>query len=354
MSESRRYPVAAMLAFTRDALVACGVPDTEAATAAKAMIEADITGFDAHGIFRLGMYVAGLKSGRVNAKANIKPLQRSPSTALVDGDNGIGHLVMTYAANLAVELARASGVGWVGVRRSNHSGAGSTYVSIPVAHGMAGIYTAVSSSNFMAPWGGAEPLLGTNPIAMAIPAGEEPPVVLDIATSVVAFGTIRNHKLQNKPMPEGWMVDPETGESVTDPNQGGHALLLPMAGYKGAGLSLMFGLLAGTLNGAFFGRDVVDFNDHQDAVTNTGQFILALDPARFQPIASFKAEMDRQSRSLRASKMTPGQSARLPGDMRAQRRADRLANGVALTDVLLKQLDTLAAELAITPIRDRG
>ena len=124
-----------------DAFRACGLPEADAKTVAGAMLDADLSGSDAHGIFRLAGYVKQLKSGVFNPRANIKVLERSPATALVDGDNGMGHLVMTYAANLAVEIARESGVGWVGVRRSNHSGAGSTYVAIPVAHGMVGIYT---------------------------------------------------------------------------------------------------------------------------------------------------------------------------------------------------------------------
>src|SRR4029079_798291 len=197
MSEARRVSAAALLAFTRDSLSACGVPDADATIAAKAMIEADLTGFDAHGIFRLGAYCKTLKSGRVNPKANIRVLQRSPATALVDGDDGIGHLVMTYATNLAIELARASGVGWVGARNSNHAGAAGIYAAMPVEHGMVGIYAAVSTMNHMALWGGGEALLGPNPIAGGIPAGKEPPILLDIATSVSSFGNIRQYIIRN-------------------------------------------------------------------------------------------------------------------------------------------------------------
>ena len=154
------------------------------------MLDADLSGIDAHGIFRLTGYVRHLKGGQFNPRADIKVLERGPATALVDGDNGMGHLVMTYAANLAVEIAREAGVAWVGMRRSKSFRRRSTYVSIPLEAGMVGIFTAVSGSNFMAPWGGAEPLLGTNPIAVAIPAGEEAPVVLDIATSVASNGAI--------------------------------------------------------------------------------------------------------------------------------------------------------------------
>src|SRR5262245_29838572 len=145
-----RFPVAQMLAFTREALIACGVPAAEAEIGAKQMIEADLTGFDAHGIFRLSAYCATLQSGRINPKANIKVVQRAPATALVDGDNGMGHLVMTFATNLAIELARNSGIGWVGVRKSNHAGAAGVYAEMPVAHNMVGIYSAVSTANHMA------------------------------------------------------------------------------------------------------------------------------------------------------------------------------------------------------------
>jgi L-2-hydroxycarboxylate dehydrogenase (NAD+) len=354
MSQARRYPVAAMLAFTRDALAACGVSDADAATAAKAMIEADITGFDAHGIFRLDMYVAALKSGRVNPKANIKPLQRSGGTALVDGDNGIGHLVMTYAANLAVELARQSGVGWVGARNSNHAGAAGIYAEIPVTQGMVGIYAAVSTANHMGLWGGAEALLGTNPIAIGIPAGKDAPVVLDIATSVSSFGTIRQYAVRGTPMPEGWVVDSKTGQPITDPKKVSDGVLLPIGGHKGSGLALIIGLLAGVLNGAAFGRDVVDFSATGPEPTNTGQFVIALDVARFISPQLFASEMDRHLAELRASPTLPGFDAiRLPGEERRRRRTDRTANGVQLPAPLVAKLDELAGNLKIAPLAAR-
>jgi LDH2 family malate/lactate/ureidoglycolate dehydrogenase len=178
--------------------------------------------------------------------------------------------------------------------------------------------------------------------------------VLDIATSIVSYGTIKNHKLLNRPLHDDWMIDPKTGAAVTDPNKTASALLLPMAGYKGAGLALMLGLLAGTLNGALFGRDCVDFNADPGTVTNTGQFVLALDPSRFQAIETFKAEVDRHIRSLRDSEALPGHEAvRLPGVQRAKRRDDRLRNGLALPPELLVQLDRLAAELSINPLAVR-
>jgi LDH2 family malate/lactate/ureidoglycolate dehydrogenase len=354
MAEGRRFPVAAMLAFTRDALVAHGVPLTDAEIAARQMIEADLTGFDAHGIFRLTAYCNWLKSGRVNPKANIKIIERSPATALVDGDDGIGHLVMTYAMNLAIELARQSGVGWVGARNSNHAGAAGIYAEMPVAHGMVGIYAAVSTLNHMAPWGGAEALMGTNPIAIAIPAGKEAPVVLDIATSVSSFGNIRQHLVTGEPLKEGWVVHSKTGKPITDPKKVEEGVLLPIGGHKGSGLALMIGLLAGVLNGAAFGRDVIDSMGPGKEPTNTGQFVLALDVSRFIAPEVFAAEMDRHLNDLASSPTLPGfDQVRLPGAERRKRRADRSANGVGLPPTLIKQLDDLAASLKLPPLGGR-
>src|SRR3954470_21052062 len=215
-ARSGRIAARAVEAFITDTLTAVGLPAGGAAKAAELMLEADLTGADAHGVFRLPQYVRRLRTGGTNTTPTIRVEKTAAATALVDGDNGMGHLVMARAAETAVELARASGVGWVGARRSNHAGAAGVYAAMPLQHGMVGIYSVVASANHMAPWGGIETLLGTNPLAIAIPAGKEAPVVLDMATSVTSFGVIRKHALEDKPLPEGWAVDPADGTSVTD------------------------------------------------------------------------------------------------------------------------------------------
>jgi L-2-hydroxycarboxylate dehydrogenase (NAD+) len=349
-----RISTAAVRGLIADAMIKSGVPAGDAAKIAELMLEADLIGADAHGVFRLPQYCLRLKLGGLNPRPNITVERTAPATALVNGDNGMGHLVVSLAMETAIELAKDSGIGWVGMQMSNHAGAAGVYAALPLKADMIGIYAAVANANHMPLAGGSEPLLGTNPLAIAIPAGKEPPLVLDIATSIVSYGTIKNHRLQNIPLKGDWMVDPKTGEAVTDARKSAEALLLPMAGYKGAGLALMIGMLAGVLNGALFGRDCVDFNAEPDRVNNTGQFVIALDPARFQPLDKFKAEVDRQARELRASTTLPGQSVRLPGDERAKRRADRIANGLALPPELLTQLDKLAGELSIKKLAERA
>jgi LDH2 family malate/lactate/ureidoglycolate dehydrogenase len=348
------FPASSLLSFTHDVLMACGVPERDADIIAGAMIEADLTGADAHGIFRLASYVKVLQQGRINPKPALRILNRAPATALVDGDNGVGHLVVTYAVETAVALARESGVGWVGVRRSNHAGAAGIYPAMIMQHGMVGLYAACSSANHMAPPGGAEALLGTNPIAFAIPAGDEPPIVLDIATSVIAYGAVRTAALLGAPIPEGWMIDPHSGKPITDPKQGSHGLMVPVGGYKGFGLALVIGLLTAVLNGAAFGRDVSDFNLDKGGETNTGQFVVALDIARFMEPKQFAAEMDRHLRDLTSSALLPGHdSIRLPGMERVRRREQRSRDGVTLAPELIQQLDGLAASFHVVPLGAR-
>lgn len=353
-----RRPAAALAAFAARVLERVGLPEAEAATVAGLMIDADLSGADSHGIFRLPQYVRRIRAGGINVRPDIRVLRRTAATALVDGDNGMGHLVVARAAELAIELARQAGVGWVGVRNSNHAGAAAVYATLPLRHRMAGVYFAVASSNHMPVWGSRESLLGTNPIAFAIPAGQEPPIVLDMATTVVSYGTVKGRLLRGEPMPEGWMVDRE-GRPITDPRRAGEGFLLPLggalAGYKGSGLALVLGLLAGPLNGAAFGRDVVDFNADDRTATNTGQTIIALDIDRFVPLDEFAREVERHIADLRASERLPGVDAiSLPGEGRARRIEERSTLGVPMPGALLGQLDRLAADLGVARLGAEG
>jgi LDH2 family malate/lactate/ureidoglycolate dehydrogenase len=206
----------------------------------------------------------------------------------------------------------------------------------------------------MAPWGGTEPLLGTNPIAVAIPAGAQAPVILDIATSLASNGAIRTHELEGRPMPEGWVQNRADGSPITDPRRINEGTYLPMGGYKGSGLSIVIGLLAGLLNGAAFGRDVRDFAAPAGK-TNVGQFVIALDIARFVAPEAFKAEVDRHVRELTASRRLPGvDEIRVPGQGRLARRQERERNGVPLNAALVAQVDEVAKSLAITPLSARA
>jgi L-2-hydroxycarboxylate dehydrogenase (NAD+) len=349
----RHFSARTTFSLIRDALAAAGLPPAHAAKVAELMTEADLTGADGHGIFRLPQYVRRLKAGGFNPRPQIQVTKTAPATAMVDGDNGMGHLVMSRAANEAIAIARENGVSWVGVRRSNHAGPAGLYAEMPVAHGMIGLYAAVANANHMAVWGGTEHLLGTNPLAIGVPTGEGP-MVLDMATTVVSYGTVKKYALQGLQMPEGWFVNAKTGEPLTDPTKSSEGVLLPIGGYKGSGLAIMLGLLAGVLNGAAFGRDVVDFNADDASETNTGHFMIAIEIARFTPLATFTAEVDRHVQDLRQTKRLPGVDViRLPGERRRQCREERERDGMPLADALVAQLDKLADELKVAKLAER-
>jgi LDH2 family malate/lactate/ureidoglycolate dehydrogenase len=348
-----RVPWRATQALIADALAAAGLPGADAARCAELMTQADLTGADGHGIFRLPQYVRRLKAGGFNARPTITVSRTAPACALIDGDNGMGHLVMSRAASEAMAITRESGAAWVGVRRSNHAGPAGLYAEMPAMAGMIGLYFAVANANHMAAWGGADLLLGTNPLAIAVPTGAAP-LVFDMATSIVAYGTVKKYALRGLTMPEGWFVDTATGAPITDPAKSAAGVLQPMGEYKGSGLALMIGLLAGVLNGAAFGRDVIDFNADDDNATNTGHAILAVDIARFMALKDFTAAVDRHLNDLRGSRLLPGFDAiRLPGERRAACRDERSRDGIPVPTPLFAQLDKLAAQLQIKPLRAR-
>ncbi len=333
--------------FIRDALARVGLPEADAATVAALMAEADLQGSDGHGVMRLPQYVRRIEAGGVNVRPDIRVVEERAAMALVDGDNGMGHLVMTRAAEIAIAKARTAGVAWVGTRWSNHAGPASLYARKALAHDMVGFYLAVGNANHLPAWGGLDMLLSTNPIAVAMPAAEEPPIVLDMATTVAAYGKVKVKAQRGETMPEGWMIDRQ-GKPLIDPKRAEDGFLLPIGGYKGYGLALAFGLLAGTLNGAAMGRDVVDFNHDDASATNTGQALLVIDPAAFGDVAAFKQRVDVLVRDLRASRRMPGvERIWMPGEQSHAKRLAYAQDGIPLSPALLSTLHALADHLGI-------
>jgi LDH2 family malate/lactate/ureidoglycolate dehydrogenase len=336
--------------FTAAAMMALGLPSEDAAAVATLMVEADMQGSDGHGVIRLAPYAKRILAGGINLKPNIKVVQERTAMALVDGDNGMGHLVMKKATELAIHKARTAGIAWVGSRLSNHAGPASLYARMALQHDMIGLYFAVGNANHLPPWGGLDMLLSTNPIAAAIPTLNEVPVVLDMATTVAAYGKVKAKAQRGEMMPEGWMIDRQ-GKPLLDPTKSEEGFLLPIGGYKGYGLSLIVGILAGTLNGAAMGRQVIDFNKDFSTTTNTGQAIAIIDPSAFGEITEFKQNVDTLVRELRGSDRMPGvDRIWLPGEQSHEKRLSNEAHGIVLAPSLMKQLNDLAAQLNIKPL----
>ena len=347
-----RVSVAQLSRYITTAMQALGLPDADAATVGRLMAQADLQGSDGHGVIRLPQYSRRILAGGVNVKPNIRVVQERAAMALIDGDNGMGHLVMQQATELAIQKARTCGIAWVGSRFSNHAGPASLYARMPLAHDMLGLYFAVGNANHLPPWGGLDMLLSTNPIAVAIPTAEEAPIVLDMATTVAAYGKVKAKAQRGEMMPEGWMIDRQ-GQPLLDPKRSEEGFLMPIGGYKGYGLSLVVGILAGTLNGAAMGRAVIDFNHDDHSVTNTGQAIAVIDPSAFGDVGEFKARVDQLVRELRGSDRMPGvERIWLPGEQSEAKRTAYARDGIPIAPALLTQLNTVSAQLKVPALLD--
>jgi L-2-hydroxycarboxylate dehydrogenase (NAD+) len=351
MAETRRIPFERLREFITLAMSRLGLPQADAEIVGRLMAEAELQGSDGHGAIRLMPYARRIRAGGINLHPDIRVVQERPAMALLDGDNGMGHLVMHQAARIAIRKARQCGVAWVGSRLSNHAGPASLYARMPMAEDMIGMYFAVGNANHLPAWGGLDMLLSTNPIAVGVPAGDEPDVVLDMATTVAAYGKVKAKAQRGEQMPVGWMID-RLGRPLTDPKRAEEGFLMPIGGYKGYGLSLIVGLLAGTLNGAAMGSEVVDFNHDDTTTTNTGQAIVAIDLAAFGDVAEFKARVDRLVRELRASERMPDvERIWLPGEQSHEKRLRNQREGIPLPEALLTQLETFARDMGIPALQ---
>jgi L-2-hydroxycarboxylate dehydrogenase (NAD+) len=341
---SARYPKEALEAFCASALRAVGVLPDHAETTAIRLVEADARGRTGHGLIRLGPYIERIEAGGVTLDPSIEVLRETPTSALVDGDNGLGQVIMTQATELAISKAKTSGMSWVGTVRSNHAGAAGLYPMMAAREGLIAMYFAVANANGMPPWGGTDPLLGTNPIAIAIPAKDSAPFLLDIATTMTSHGSIKVAAQNGEQMPVGWVIDSD-GNPITDPNRAHEGTLVPIGGYKGSGLNIAIGLLAGAMNGAAFLSSVIDHRVKLSTPTNTGQALFVMRSDLFQPADMALESMATHLDQLRTSSTTSGEPVRLPGDTAAEMERESERLGVAVSNVLVGQLNTLAVRL---------
>ncbi len=339
-----RFAADRLQLFVTEVLSAVDVLPEHAATTAARLVEADLKGRTGHGLIRVPMYVERIESHGINLRPDIEVHRDSPVSALVDGDNGLGQVVMTFATEIAISKATVSGLAWVGTVNSNHAGAAGVYTSMALRHELVAIYFAVASANVMPPWGGQKRLLGTNPISIALPAGDEAPFLLDIATTVTSHGTISVLAQAGESIPEGWVVDMD-GNPITDPARADEGFLVPIGGYKGSGLNIAIGVLAGVLNGAAFGSEVIDHRAVPDRPANTGQAMLVIRPDLFRELDEFKSAMDEHLRALRDS--GPPGSVHLPGEVAAALEREQLESGIPVPDRLLGQLRELGRRLGV-------
>lgn len=342
--------------FTQQVFSKLGYGAEDANCAANVLHHADLRGYDTHGVANLvPIYVSGLAKGEIDVNAKPRWLQQRGACALLDAGGGLGLLAGQQAMQTAIRLARDAGIGCVAVRGSTHFGAAGFYAELAREQGLIGLaMTNLGKQPVAHAPGSRDALLGTNPIAFAAPAGLMLPMLLDISTTVVASGKIRQALRRGELVPEGWLFDTQ-GQAVTDPARYGQGdARLPMlggptcdtGGHKGMGLALMVEVLCGALGGAH-----TPAHREQPGRNSVGHLMLAIDPAAFGPAEVFGQAMDALLGCIEQAATLPGEPAlRYPGQPDAQTMHLRQRDGVPLDRPLLTQLQQLATELGLTPL----
>jgi len=334
--------------WTREVFRKVGVSDDDALIVADSLIDADLRGVDSHGITQmLCLYVKRIQKGVVSPKTNLVVRREKAATAFLDCNNSIGQVGASRAMQLAIEKARHAGVAFTAVTSSNHYGAAAYWAMQALPHGMIG-FSATNTAATVAPTGGRTPMFGTNPFAIAVPADREFPMVLDLATTIVARGKIALYARQEKALEPGWAFD-ERGVPTTDPHVALKGLLAPIGGYKGYGIMLAIDLLCGLLTGSNYGTHFPGFmaNNMKDPM-NVGAVFAAVNIESFMDIREFTTAVDKALREIKTSDKAAGvKRIYIPGEIEFETKAERLANGIPIRETAVRDLTTLGDELGV-------
>ncbi len=352
------YAYESLHQFARSIFIRIGSSEAEAQLATDVLLRADLRGIDSHGIARLSGYVRLWEKGRVNCAPSIRTVHETPSTAVVDGDRGLGLVVAPRAMEIAIAKAQAVGTGWVSVKNSNHFGIAGYHAMMALPHDMIGI-AMTNASPLVAPTFSIERLLGTNPIAVAIPADQQPPFVADFATTTAANGKLEILQRKNQLAPVGW-VQTSTGEPTTNPNetrQGG--ALIPLGSdrehgsHKGYCLGAWVDIFSAVLSGANYGPWVPPFVAFLEPPTDPvgeglGHFFGAMRVDAFRPAVEFKKHMDNWINRFRSARTVEGQDkVIIPGDPERLTHAVRIEQGIPLNPKVVEDLTELGQRLGI-------
>lgn len=352
------YSYEQLYKFTQTVFKKIGCSDEHAFLATKALLSADLRGVDSHGIARLTGYVRLWEAKRVNATPSIKVIHETPSTAVVDGDSGLGLVVAPFAMKVAIEKAKQAGTGWVSVQNSNHFGIAAYHAMMALEHDMIGM-AMTNASPLVAPTFSVDRMLGTNPICVAAPALNEPAFVADLATTTAANGKLEILQRKNLPTPAGWVQDKE-GYTSHDPHElkkGG--ALLPLGGdrehgsHKGYALGAVVDIFSALLSGANYAPWVPPFPafmpmPEQQPGKGIGHFLGAMRIDAFRPAAEFKKHMDHWIGGFRSARTIPGEEKVLvPGDPEREFEKERIKHGIDLLEPVVRDLQQLAEKLSI-------
>ncbi|MDZ4164771.1 MAG: Ldh family oxidoreductase [Smithellaceae bacterium] len=322
--------------------------DEEARVVADALVRADARGIDTHGVHLLTLMAERVAAGMIRIPTEVRLISDDAATALLDGGNGLGQLAARQAMNISIEKAKTYGLGCCLLRNTNNIGILSLYSLQAARERMVGIVMSNAAAS-MSPWGGAQAMLGTNPISIALPGGKEPPVALDMSSTVVARGKIRRAMRLKEALPQGWALDAE-GEPTTDATRALKGTLVPVGGPKGYGLALAVDLLAGLISGSKYGPNINSFHELKGP-TGVGVFTMAIDIARFLPYEGFEVLAQSYLASIKSSKKARGVTRiYLPGEIEFEKEKASFLEGIEINPALAEKLNQLLAGMG-SPIK---
>lgn len=350
MIDAGRFAAAQLLTFCSQALQRAGARPGDAAVVADGLIAADLRGVHSHGVLRIGIYADRLRAGSINPAAELAVVRDSRAVVVADAQAGLGIARAVEAMDLAIDRARTHGLAAVAVRNSNHCGMLAYHAMRALPAGAIGIAISNADSQ-VAPWGARAKFFGTNPLAAAVPARDEPPVVLDMATSVVAHAKVKGAADRGETIPPDWAVD-RAGQPTTDPAEALAGALLTFGGFKGSGISLLIDLLAGLLPGGRSGSEIVPLYQRLDEPQGVGHFFMALHVEAFEPLEAFTTRVDEAIRRIRALPPAAGAArALLPGELEYRRAQEYESHGIPLPSDAVAELARTAALLDLAPPR---
>jgi LDH2 family malate/lactate/ureidoglycolate dehydrogenase len=337
---------AELKAFCAAVLQRLGVPPGEAALVSEVLVEADLRGVESHGVIRLPMYVERIGAGGTNPKPVIRVARETRTTAVLDGGNGLGHLVGVRAMELAMAKAMDGDCAFVAVRNSNHYGTAAYYAEMAARRDMIGLSFTISGMLLMPPWGGDEAMLGNNPLAIAFPTDREFPIVLDMACTV-ARGKILIAAKKGAKIPPDWATGPD-GLPTTDPAEALQGFLLPVGGPKGYALALAVGLLCTMLSGASFGSEIGQSHLQTDVPQNVGHLFGVLPISAFEDIGHYKQRMRKAIQELQSVKKASGvEQIYLPGEREYLLLQQRRRQGIPISPAVFQDLQEIGSRYGI-------
>jgi LDH2 family malate/lactate/ureidoglycolate dehydrogenase len=326
---------------------AAGVPDADAETVAEVLVEADLRGVESHGTTRVAGYLSMIRLGLLNPKPTVQVLRDTPSTAMLEGDRAFGIVVARRSMETAIDKASRVGIAAVTARNITHTGLVGFYPMLAARQGLIGL-AMNNGPKILPPFGGRTPTLATNPFSAAFPAANEEPIVLDMATSIVAGGKLRLAAKKGLAIPAQWALD-RHGEPTTDPNEAiYHGFLQWAGGYKGFGMATVVEVLAGVLSGGLFGADVPPMKTFGKEPLITSAFYMAVNVEHFMPLREFAERVDRLVRHIKASEPARGvEEVFVAGEIEHRTKGRRLREGIPLTGVVYRELEGLASQYRV-------